>query len=100
MLSKPHATMDGNDTGGQVVDLDFAEAVRRHQGLERALIRMHADRFGEVAIRLGGPGDALAEPRQHAKGIQVVERLERPPDLRELEYHDAAARLEHARHLP
>ena len=82
--------MDGNDTGSQVVDFDVAEAAPLHQGLERGLVRMHADRFGEVAIRLGGAGDAFAKPRQHAERVQVVERLERPPHLRKLEYDYSA----------
>src|SRR5436190_8683843 len=87
MLSKPDAAMDGDDAGGEVIDLHLAEATRFHHRLEGRLIRMHADRFGEIAVGLARADHPLAQPWQHAERVQIVERLEWPPDLRELEHH-------------
>src|SRR5207302_1969892 len=52
MLSKSHGTMHGHDTGRQVVDLHRAEAARLEHALQGVLVRAHADRFGEIAMRL------------------------------------------------
>src|SRR5581483_4864916 len=99
MLSKSHGAMHRDDAGGKVVDLHRAETRGLEHGLQRGLVRMHADRFGEVAIRFARAHHALAEPRQHAERVEIVERLERGPDARELEHHEAAAFLQDARHL-
>src|SRR5690348_13377558 len=99
MLSKPDAAMDGDDSCGEVEYLHLREASGLEHGLQLLLIRMHADRLGEIAIRLSGARDAFAEPWQHLERIEVIRTLERRPDFGELEHHRSAAGFEHPRHL-
>src|SRR6478752_6935548 len=99
MLSKPDAAMDGDDSCSEVEDVDLREAGGLEHRLELRLVRMHANRLCEIAIRLGRAGDALAEPRQYLERIDVVGALERCPDFGEFEHHHAPTGLEHASHF-
>src|SRR5437016_11791826 len=99
MLSKSNTAMHGDHAGGEVEYFDLREARLLEHRLERRLVRMQADRLGEIAIGFCGPDNALAEPWQHLERVQVIRRLERRPDFGELEHHQAAAGLENARHL-
>src|SRR6185436_921131 len=99
MLSKTPAAMDRDHAGRKVENFDLVEAGFAQHRRERRLVGMQADRLGEVAVGVGVAGDLVAEPRQHLERVPVVGALERLPHLRELEDHDAAAGLEHARHL-
>src|SRR5437899_3876070 len=99
MLSKSHGAMHCHDAGSEVVQLHGTKARGFEHALQRGLVRMHADRFGQVAIGLAGADHPFTEPGQHAEGVKVVERLERRPYMRELEYDEPSAELEYARHL-
>src|SRR5215470_2273406 len=60
---------------------------------------MHADRFGEVAIARRITRHQPAEPRKHAEGVRVVERLQCGQAwLRELEHEQLPPWLEYAVH--
>src|SRR3954469_6054776 len=85
MLSKPHGAMHGNHAGSEIEDFHGAEASGLEHTLQDRLVRMHADRFCEVAIRLARTDDSLAEPRQHPERGEGVERLWGVPDVRELQ---------------
>src|SRR6185295_1570737 len=94
ILSNPVAAMDRNDTGGEIKHLYARQAgALEHPGQGR-LVGMHADRFGEIAVRRGVAGHLLAQPGQDAERVEIVSALEGLPYLRELEDDEPAARLE------
>ena len=92
--------MDRDDPGGKIAHVDLGEAGCFHHRLERGLVGMLADRFGQVLVALGIAGEEFAEPRQHCERMKIVQRLEQGRTQRgEFQDQDAAARLEHAMHL-
>src|SRR6185437_2715786 len=66
--------MDRHDAGGKVPHLDIAETGDFHHRLQRLLVRMLADRFGEIAIAALVVRDELADARQHLERMEVVQR--------------------------
>lgn len=91
--------MHGNDAAGHVVVGDAVEAGLDHHALQGFLVRVHADRLGEVTVALGVIGDQLASQRHEGErvgvvglGHQLVGRLG------ELQDQQAATGLEHAQH--
>src|SRR5688572_14026322 len=89
--------MERHDARGEAEVLAPLEPRTLHHGLERFLIRMAADRLGEVAVARAVAGEPLAEPGENLKGIEVVARCERAElRLRELEHEQPAARLQDA----
>src|SRR5699024_10403737 len=57
--------MDGDDAVGEVAHLHMTETGGFHHGLERVLVGMLADRFGEVLIAVGVVGEQATQTRQH-----------------------------------
>src|SRR5690348_5335495 len=89
--------VDRHDAVGQVAHLDLAEAGALHHALERLLVRVLADRFGQVPVAVGITGEQLAQTRQDLEGVEVVELAERLAlHFRELQHQQPAAGLEHA----
>src|ERR1700730_14674282 len=80
-LSNPIPAMHRHHTSGKVKELDSRQTRVFHHPRERRLVWVHADRFGEVLVGCRIAGDALAQPRQHLEGVQVVGGLQRLPDL-------------------
>ena len=86
--------MDGDDAAGQVVHITALEAGIFHHPLERFLVRVHADRLGQVAVAIGILGHQFAHLRQELEGVQVVGFLQRlVPRLGKLQYQGPAAGL-------
>src|SRR5439155_25373485 len=75
MLSKADAAMHRHHACGKVEDFDLGEASRLHHALQLRLVRMHADRLGEIAVGLGRARHALAEPGKHLERIEIVGTL-------------------------
>src|SRR5579885_2646297 len=61
--------MDGDDAGGQVAHLDAGESRRFEHRLQRRLVGMLADRFGQIAIAVRIAGDQAPQPRQHFERV-------------------------------
>src|SRR5690348_16728841 len=66
--------MDRDDAGGKVAHLDVAESGGFHHPLQRCLVGMLANRFGEVAITAFVVRDQPADARQHLERVEIVER--------------------------
>src|SRR5258705_6337423 len=49
--SQLESAMQGDDAAGEVEVFDALEPRRLHHRLEGFLVGMHADRFGEIAVR-------------------------------------------------
>src|SRR5512141_2795197 len=81
------AGVDGDDAGVEVVETAALDSRRLHHRLQRFLVRMAPDRFGQVAITVGIAGEQPAHPRQHLERMEVVQRPE-PTGLypREFQY--------------
>ena len=77
----------------------MAEAGFTHHVFELRLRRVHANRFGQVAVALAVARHPLADARQHVERIPVVSARQRLGDLREFQHQQPAAGLEHAVHL-
>ena len=52
------------------------EAGFRHHLLQRRLVGMLADRFGQVLVTAGIVGEKLAQLRQDLEGMEIVDRPE------------------------
>src|SRR5690349_5735240 len=89
--------VDGHDAVGEVAYFHAPEASRFHHALERLLVRVLADRFGQVLVAVRVAGEQLAELRQHLERVEIVELAEQLAlHARELQYQRATAGLEHA----
>src|SRR4051812_26829539 len=69
------AAMNRHDARRKIAHIHAFEAGGFEHRLERGLIGVLADRFGEVPVAVGVVGDQLAEQRQHTKRVKVVKRL-------------------------
>src|SRR5207253_6507360 len=70
-----------------------------HHLHESLRVRMHADRLGQIAVTRRVARHQLAEQRQNAKGVGVVQRFQaRDLRVRELEHQQLPAGLEGAAH--
>ena len=57
--------MQGDDAAAQVVHLDLVEAALfEHHAAQRFLVRVHADRLGQVLVTGAVAGDDFAEAGQ------------------------------------
>src|SRR6185437_1408152 len=66
-------SMDGHDPVAQVAHVDLAEASALHHALQGLLIRMLADRLGQVLVAVGITGEQAAQLRQHLERVEVVQ---------------------------
>src|SRR5450755_4964651 len=95
-----HATaMQRDDAGSEIEPVDALESGLFHHRLQRGLVGMNADRFGEIAIARVVAGDRLSQARQDVEAVPVVRGSQGRPYLAELEDQRDAARPEHAAHL-
>src|SRR5262245_62134328 len=95
--SKPPAGMERGDAAGEVAEPDLLEARVAHQRRQLLLRWEAADGLDEILIGRPVAGDDHADERQHAEGIELVERRERRQhDAAELEAKKAPAGLQHA----
>src|SRR6185437_419036 len=73
-LSDLVPAMDRHDARGKIAHLHVAETGGFHHGLQCLLVRMLANRFGEVAVAAFVVRDQLADARQHLERMEVVQR--------------------------
>ena len=83
----------------QVEPFDALQTRRFHHGFERGLVRVHANRLGEIPVACFIARDQSSKARQNVEAVPVVGRPQRSPDLAEFEDQGDAARLQHASHL-
>ncbi len=92
--------MDRDDAGRQIPHVDVAETGGFHHRLERRLVGVLPDRFGEVAIAAFVVRDQLADARQHLERMEVVKGPQPVlVDARELQDQCTPAGLQHALHF-
>ena len=91
--------MHGDDAAAQIVIARLDEPGGAQHLEQGFLIRMHADRFREIAIAVRVLGDESAEQRQDLEGVGVVNRLQaRRHRRRKLQHQQLTARFQHAVH--
>src|SRR4029453_19146680 len=78
--SKTITQVQRDHAGREIVEIDPVETGLLHHGLERCLVRVHPDRFREIAVARGIAGGKLSEPRQYLETVPIVRRRERSPD--------------------
>src|SRR5271169_2720719 len=93
------APVQGDNAGHQIKPLYALESRLFHHDLERRLVRVHADRFGEIAVTRLVAGHELAKAWQDIKAVPVVGRLERWRDFAEFEHQDDTAWPQDATHF-
>src|SRR5690349_4318331 len=93
------APMHGDDARAQVEEFDILQPRPFQHGLQALLVRMRADRLGEIAVCRFVARHGPAQPGQHGERIPVVDFRERRPDPRELEHKQPPGGPEHAVHL-
>src|SRR3974390_1028360 len=76
VMSNLVAAVHGDDAAAQVVVARLGESGRAQHAEQGFLIRMHADRLGQIPITHRVPRHDLAEQRQHVEGVGVIDRLE------------------------
>src|SRR5271157_3265057 len=69
------APVQRDDASHQIEPLHAFESRLFHHGPERRLVRVHADRFGEIAVTCLVASHELAKARQDIKTVPVVSRL-------------------------
>src|SRR5687768_183216 len=71
VLSNADPSVDCNHAGRKVKHFDLRQAGLAHHRGERRLVRMLADRLGEVAVGRSVPGHFVAQPRQYLERVPV-----------------------------
>src|SRR5205807_6827646 len=91
--------MHRDDAAGEVVIAAAFESRLLHHPEQRRLVRMRADRLGEIAVARFIARHPPAEQRQDAERVGVVEPLQaRHARVRELEHQQLPAGLQRAPH--
>src|SRR5690349_19901734 len=90
--------VEGDDTGREIVHDDAIEARGVHHCLERLLVGMHPDRFGEIPVARIVARDELPDPWNHLEAVPVVGGRQRLPDTGEFEHRGDTAGFQYAAH--
>src|SRR5690242_20276472 len=94
-ISEPPGGMHCGDSACEVAHLYARKPRLFDHACERFLRRKTANAFGKIAVRVGIPGNPFAKPRQHGKGIALVQRVQPGRlDAREFETKKPSARLQ------
>src|SRR5262249_6738689 len=99
LSSKLVATVQRDDARCEVEIFDAVQARPLEHRLQALLVRVHADRLGEIAIGRFVARYLPAEPGQHAERVPVVYLRERRPHARELEHQQPPGGPQDAPHL-
>ncbi len=87
--------MNRDDAAREIVIATSLEAGGLHHSEECFLVWMHPNGLRQVPVAVGIGGDQLAEQRQNAKRVQVVQRLQaRGNRVREFEHQQLPAGLQ------
>src|SRR5580698_8720504 len=98
--SQSPAGMQRDNAAGESLMRRAGEARGAHHGGEVLRLREPADRFDQVAIRFRVAGNNSAKRRDHAKRVEIIERLEAGNIHRgKYEAQKAPADLQHAESL-
>src|SRR3954471_24270151 len=98
--SRPRAGMDRDDPAGEHRVPDPDEAGSVHLLGQTARAGEAADRLGQVGVGLRVAGEGAEQGHDAVEPERVEERERRPGRLGDLEDDEAAAGLQHPRHLP